>query len=60
MIVTKNEIKSMIYGLAVGDAMGVPVEFTSRAKLEKEPVKEMLILLLKSYVKIFYLSRVVF
>ena len=42
MIVTKNEIKSMIYGLAVGDAMGVPVEFTSRAKLEKEPVKEML------------------
>lgn len=25
-----NEIKAVLFGVAVGDALGVPVEFTSR------------------------------
>ena len=28
-------------GLVVGDALGVPVEFSSREKREQDPVKEM-------------------
>lgn len=41
MKVTYNEVKSLVYGLAVADAMGVPAEFKSRAELKENPVKEM-------------------
>ncbi|MCL1906842.1 MAG: ADP-ribosylglycohydrolase family protein [Propionibacteriaceae bacterium] len=36
-----NEIEAGILGLAIGDALGVPVEFTSRAQLEAHPVDRM-------------------
>ena len=35
------KIKSVMLGHAVGDALGVPVEFSSRAELEKNPVADM-------------------
>lgn len=35
------KIKDGICGFVVGDALGVPVEFTSRETLQKNPVKEM-------------------
>ncbi|MGN0951354.1 MAG: ADP-ribosylglycohydrolase family protein [Mitsuokella sp.] len=37
----KEMIRAMIYGHAVGDAPGVPVEFSSREQRKKDPVKEM-------------------
>lgn len=37
-----NKIVSAIIGLAVGDALGVPVEFYDRYTLDKNPVFEML------------------
>lgn len=36
-----NIWKDGMYGLIVGDALGVPVEFTSRAERKADPVKEM-------------------
>lgn len=36
-----DKVEDGIIGLAVGDALGVPVEFQSREKLEKNPVTEM-------------------
>ena len=36
-----NIIKSVMIGHAVGDALGVPVEFASREELEKAPVTDM-------------------
>jgi ADP-ribosyl-[dinitrogen reductase] hydrolase len=36
-----DRIKSLLFGLSVGDALGVPVEFYSREKLHRSPVKEM-------------------
>jgi len=38
---TVETIKSAIFGLAVGDALGVPVEFASRYELDESPVTEM-------------------
>lgn len=38
----KNKIKSGLIGLAVGDALGVPVEFESRAFLKQNPVTKMI------------------
>ena len=35
------EVKSGIFGLAVGDALGVPVEFMSHAQLNENPVTDM-------------------
>ena len=35
------KIKDGICGFAVGDALGVPVEFSSRETLQKNPVKTM-------------------
>ena len=35
------KVKDGIIGLVVGDALGVPVEFTSRHELEKDPVVDM-------------------
>lgn len=37
----KDRLFSGVYGLAVGDALGVPVEFMSRAMLDRDPVKGM-------------------
>ena len=34
--------KDGIIGFAIGDAMGVPVEFTSREKLMRNPVTSMM------------------
>lgn len=42
MIVTNNEIKSALLGVSVGDALGVPVEFISRAVIRKNPVTDMI------------------
>jgi ADP-ribosylglycohydrolase len=36
-----NEIEAGIFGLAIGDALGVPVEFSSRAQLDAHPVDRM-------------------
>jgi ADP-ribosylglycohydrolase len=37
-----KEIKSALFGVAVGDALGVPVEFKSRETLRKNPVTDMI------------------
>lgn len=37
----KDRLLGGVYGLAVGDALGVPVEFVSRAVLDRDPVKDM-------------------
>ena len=36
-----KKIKGALFGLAVGDALGVPVEFRSRAELQKAPLSTM-------------------
>lgn len=41
MKVELKDVRSMILGHAVGDALGVPVEFTRRELLAKNPVKGM-------------------
>lgn len=38
----KRNLKRVIYGLAVGDALGVPYEFSSREKLDKHPASNMI------------------
>ena len=38
---TKNTIKSALFGVAVADALGVPVEFKSREEIAKNPVTDM-------------------
>jgi len=37
-----KEIKSALFGVAVGDALGVPVEFNSRQTISKNPVTDMI------------------
>ena len=37
----RDQIKAMIYGHAIGDALGVPVEFQTREQLLRNPVKGM-------------------
>jgi ADP-ribosylglycohydrolase len=37
-----KEIKSALFGVAVGDALGVPVEFNSRQTIAKNPVTDMI------------------
>lgn len=37
-----KKIKAVVLGHAVADALGVPVEFATRAELEQDPVSEML------------------
>lgn len=37
----ENSIKDALIGLAIGDALGVPVEFTSRASLKQNPLTGM-------------------
>ena len=36
-----HNVKAALIGLAVGDALGVPVEFSSRSKMKKNPVTGM-------------------
>ncbi len=36
-----DKIKSVLFGVAVGDALGVPVEFNSRQTISKNPVTDM-------------------
>ena len=38
---TKDMIKSVVFGHAVGDALGVPVEFSFRDELKEDPVTDM-------------------
>jgi len=37
----KNSIQAALIGMAVGDALGVPVEFMSRSSLDRTPVTDM-------------------
>jgi len=37
-----NKIKSMLFGIAIGDALGVPVEFESGKYLCENPVEDMI------------------
>ncbi|MCD0464618.1 ADP-ribosylglycohydrolase family protein [Flavobacterium sp. ENC] len=37
-----NKIESGLFGLAIGDALGVPVEFYSRFSLKENPVSDMI------------------
>ncbi len=39
---TRNYVKDALFGVAVGDALGVPVEFKSREYLTEKPVDSML------------------
>ncbi|MCU0448065.1 MAG: ADP-ribosylglycohydrolase family protein [Microscillaceae bacterium] len=39
---TLEQLKSCIFGLAIGDALGVPVEFKPRTYLQANPVSDML------------------
>lgn len=38
----KAKIKSALFGVAVGDALGVPVEFKSRETINKNPITDMI------------------
>ncbi|AWK03378.1 hypothetical protein HYN56_03715 [Flavobacterium crocinum] len=38
----KSKIESGLFGVAIGDALGVPVEFKSREKLKENPVVDMM------------------
>jgi ADP-ribosylglycohydrolase len=38
---TRNYLKDLLYGVCVGDALGVPVEFESREVLKKKPITKM-------------------
>jgi len=37
-----NICKSILFGIAVGDALGVPVEFESREEISRQPVTDMI------------------
>jgi ADP-ribosyl-[dinitrogen reductase] hydrolase len=39
---TLNDCKNILLGVAVGDAIGVPVEFKSREEIRKSPVQDMI------------------
>jgi ADP-ribosylglycohydrolase len=41
MMMKFNPVSNTLLGIAVGDALGVPYEFLSRANLDKNPAKEM-------------------
>ena len=38
---TTTKIRGILFGIAVGDALGVPVEFKSREEMRKKPVTDM-------------------
>ena len=37
----QENIKSVLFGVAVGDSLGVPVEFNSRDEIRENPVTDM-------------------
>ena len=39
--ISLDRVKGFFMGLAVGDALGIPVEFISRKKLAEDPVKNL-------------------
>lgn len=39
---SRGEIKDILFGVAVGDALGVPVEFETREDIQKNPVTDMI------------------
>lgn len=39
--INPNQIKSVLFGVAIGDALGVPVEFKSRQVIKNNPVTDM-------------------
>ena len=41
-MITLEEIKAVVFGHAIGDALGFPVEFFTRQELEENPVVDML------------------
>src|SRR5689334_8272845 len=41
MVIDLNKFKSALFGVAVGDALGVPAEFRSRLSLQSNPVTGM-------------------
>ena len=38
---SKNIFKDILFGVAIGDALGVPVEFNSREDISRKPVTDM-------------------
>ena len=42
MTVNRNFYKDVLFGVAVGDALGVPVEFKSRETIAQKPVTDMI------------------
>jgi ADP-ribosyl-[dinitrogen reductase] hydrolase len=42
MIVKRDYFKDILFGVAVGDALGVPVEFKSRQQIAEKPVTDMI------------------
>ncbi|WP_113638446.1 ADP-ribosylglycohydrolase family protein [Nubsella zeaxanthinifaciens] len=40
--INQNQIKAVLFGVAVGDALGVPVEFKSRQAISENPVTDMI------------------
>ncbi len=42
MKISRGQIKGVIFGHSVGDALGVPVEFLSREELSRSPVTDMM------------------
>lgn len=42
LIINSGQIKSVLYGVALGDALGVPFEFKSRQVINKNPVTDMI------------------
>lgn len=38
----RNKIKSVLFGVAIGDALGVPVEFINRKTIYRNPITEMI------------------
>ncbi len=39
--ITEEKIRAAVYGLAAGDALGVPAEFLSREELKRNPITDM-------------------
>jgi len=42
MSITKNIYRDVLFGVAVGDALGVPVEFKPRSLLKENPITDMI------------------
>ena len=38
----RDDIESVLFGVVIGDALGVPVEFMSRQRLKEQPVNDMI------------------